>query len=94
MAVGAAKVDDKARVIDGKGLIVAPGFIDLHTHSDSGLTRAATRDNLNYLRQGVTTVVTGNCGFGPSGEGYFRLSAFNSRENVEEALSRLRRVLS
>ena len=31
-------------------------------------------------------------GFGPSGEGYFRLSAFNSRSNVEEALARIRRV--
>ena len=65
VAVGKAKVDGKARVIDGKGLVVAPGFIDLHTHSDTGLTKAATCDNLNYLRQGVTTVVTGNCGFGP-----------------------------
>ena len=36
-------------------------------------------------------VGTPGSGFGPSGEGYFRLSAFNSRENVEEALSRLRR---
>jgi LL-diaminopimelate aminotransferase len=39
-------------------------------------------------------VGTPGSGFGPSGEGYFRLSAFNSRENVEEALSRLRRVLA
>ena len=39
-------------------------------------------------------VGTPGCGFGPSGEGYFRLSAFNSRENVDEALSRLRQVLA
>jgi N-acyl-D-aspartate/D-glutamate deacylase len=72
-AIGAAKVGGKVRVIDGKGLIVAPGFIDLHTHSDSALTKATTRNNLNYLRQGVTTVITGNCGFGPEDvAGYFK----------------------
>ena len=45
--------------------MVAPGFIDLHTHSDEGITESRTRLNLNYLTQGVTTVVTGNCGSGP-----------------------------
>src|SRR5262249_2781860 len=66
VAVGEFTVAGKPRVIDGEGLIVAPGFIDLHTHSDLALTKEATRPNLNYLRQGVTTVVTGNCGFGPT----------------------------
>lgn len=37
-------------------------------------------------------VGTPGAGFGPAGEGYFRLSAFNSRANVEEALGRIRRV--
>ncbi len=37
-------------------------------------------------------VGTPGAGFGPAGEGYFRLSAFNSRENIEEAIGRLRRV--
>jgi LL-diaminopimelate aminotransferase len=37
-------------------------------------------------------VGTPGAGFGPAGEGYFRLSAFNSHENVEEALARMRRV--
>ena len=46
------------------GLIVAPGFIDLHTHSDEGIARPRTRLNANYLTQGVTTIVTGNCGGG------------------------------
>jgi len=64
-AVGAFKVAGRPRIIDGTGLIVAPGFIDLHTHSDTSIRQAATRSNLNYLTQGVTTIVTGNCGFGP-----------------------------
>jgi N-acyl-D-aspartate/D-glutamate deacylase len=66
VAVGRFTLSNKPRELDGDGLLAAPGFIDLHTHSDSALTEKETRDNLNYLRQGVTTVVTGNCGFGPS----------------------------
>jgi N-acyl-D-aspartate/D-glutamate deacylase len=65
VAVGRFEVAGTPRVIDGSGLIVAPGFIDLHTHSDRPLTDPATRANRNYLHQGVTTVVTGNCGAGP-----------------------------
>jgi hypothetical protein len=37
-------------------------------------------------------VGTPGAGFGPAGEGYFRLSAFNSRANIEEAIGRIRRV--
>ncbi len=52
-------------IIDCSGLVVCPGFIDLHTHSDSALLDSKTRGNVNYLLQGCTTVVTGNCGMGP-----------------------------
>jgi len=52
-------------VIDLTGMILAPGFIDLHTHSDEEILHPKNRNNLNYLTQGVTTIVTGNCGFGP-----------------------------
>ena len=65
VGVGKFTVAGKPRIIDGKGLIVAPGFIDLHTHSDVPLTQTKTGANLCYLFQGVTTVVTGNCGMGP-----------------------------
>src|SRR5262245_66350713 len=41
VAVGQSKVEGEARVIDGRGLVVAPGFIDLHTHSDDPLTEPA-----------------------------------------------------
>ncbi|QDU21073.1 N-acyl-D-amino-acid deacylase family protein [Urbifossiella limnaea] len=67
-AVGAVGKIDGATVIDAAGLFVCPGFIDLHTHCDTGspaLTDAAGRPNQNYVTQGVTTVVTGNCGSGP-----------------------------
>jgi predicted amidohydrolase YtcJ len=64
-AVGENLEDAAATVVDVSGLIVAPGFIDLHTHSDQALLLPKTRPNLNYVTQGVTTVVTGNCGGGP-----------------------------
>ncbi|MFI4873936.1 MAG: amidohydrolase family protein [Blastopirellula sp. JB062] len=51
--------------IDATGLIVCPGFIDLHTHSDPEITQPQTRGAVNYLMQGCTTSVTGNCGMGP-----------------------------
>jgi LL-diaminopimelate aminotransferase len=51
-------------------------------------------DFFDRLLATAHVVGTPGSGFGPSGEGYFRLSAFNSRENVDEALSRLRRVLA
>ena len=52
--------------IDAQGLVAAPGFIDLHTHSDSGIVSRKSRAAINYVLQGVTTSVTGNCGMGPT----------------------------
>lgn len=54
------RVDGSAKSeIDAKGLIVAPGFIDVHTHADEiGEMPLAE----NFVRMGVTTVVVGNCG--------------------------------
>src|SRR4051794_31548100 len=65
VGIGDFKIAGSPRVIDAHGLVIAPGFIDLHTHSDVSLHLSATRANLCYLRQGVTLVVTGNCGSGP-----------------------------
>ena len=45
--------------IDAKGLIVAPGFIDVHTHADEVAEQPTAE---NFLRMGVTTVIAGNCG--------------------------------
>jgi N-acyl-D-amino-acid deacylase len=49
--------------------VVAPGFIDPHTHSLEDLSTAARSRNDNYLMQGVTTVVSGNDGQGPIATG-------------------------
>ena len=48
--------------IDCTGLAVAPGFIDLHSHSDLQVLEPAKREK---LKQGVVTEVVGNCGFSP-----------------------------
>ncbi|MBD0288121.1 MAG: amidohydrolase family protein, partial [Flavisolibacter sp.] len=48
------------KVIDAKDLIVAPGFIDVHTHIEGDEFKNPTADN--FILDGVTTVVTGNCG--------------------------------
>jgi N-acyl-D-amino-acid deacylase len=62
---GAQKVSAQ-RTIDASGLIVAPGFIDPHTHADRDLASADAqrRANLAFAFQGVTTVVVGNDGAG------------------------------
>ena len=58
--IGAVDPKRAARVIDASGLIVAPGFIDVHTHVESSLGDNPAADN--FLRMGVTSLVTGNCG--------------------------------
>lgn len=55
---------DAERVIDCEGLVAAPGFIDIHSHTDSGLLvdpRAESK-----ITQGITLEVCGNCGFSPA----------------------------
>lgn len=52
------------RVIDADSLVAAPGFIDMHSHADFSLPVIPTADSL--LHQGITTVVTGQCGFSPA----------------------------
>lgn len=62
----AASQDFKTQnIIEAKGKILSPGFIDPHTHSISDLSREKSKANLPYLLQGVTTIITGNDGSSP-----------------------------
>ena len=80
VAAGQFETGRVGRKISCDGLIVAPGFIDLHNHSDMLITiedaqtgkshesrsilADKTRSAACYLTQGCTTIVTGNCGAG------------------------------
>jgi N-acyl-D-amino-acid deacylase len=71
LAVGRDVNVSAARTIDAKGMIVAPGFIDVHTHLEGD----EARDPLarNFILDGVTTCITGNCGASNLDiAGYFR----------------------
>ncbi len=52
--------DAAAEVVEADGLVLAPGFIDVHTHDDTNVVRQP--EMTPKLSQGVTTVVVGNCG--------------------------------
>lgn len=60
--------DFKGEIIDCSGLVIAPGFIDGHSHSDwTVLGRNKIMFAKPHLLQGITTIVAGNCGFSASG---------------------------
>lgn len=71
--IGRINADEADNVIDAGGRVIAPGFIDVHTHVEGDLEQIPTADN--FVRMGVTTIVTGNCGF--------------SRTNIAQYLSQL-----
>lgn len=58
--IGKSKNISALKTIDAKGFVVAPGFIDVHTHIEGG--EDGTPTAINFILDGVTTVVTGNCG--------------------------------
>ena len=60
-AVEVRRTETAVREIDGTGRVLAPGFIDIHTHSDFTLPLNPLAEA--KVRQGVTTEVVGNCGF-------------------------------
>ncbi len=62
--VGSIDKTEAEKSLDLTGYAVAPGFIDIHNHSDLSIFSVPTADN--YIRQGVTTIVVGNCGSSPA----------------------------
>lgn len=64
VAINNLKTDQATTVVDATGLVLAPGFIDVHTHDDTNVIR--TPDMLCKISQGVTSVIVGNCGISAS----------------------------
>ncbi|MGH2488212.1 MAG: N-acyl-D-amino-acid deacylase family protein [Candidatus Limnocylindria bacterium] len=66
-AIGDLGSADAAERLDVAGFSVAPGFIDIHSHSDFLVPAEEHGDILApFLGQGITTIVTGNCGYSPA----------------------------
>jgi dihydroorotase/N-acyl-D-amino-acid deacylase len=63
VAVGRVPLAEARATIDGNGQVLAPGFIDIHTHARRGILEVPTADN--YTRQGVTTLIEGQDGGSP-----------------------------
>ena len=70
-----------SKIIDATGLIVAPGFIDVHTHIEGDEKKNPTADNFIY--DGVTTVITGNCGLSQVNIG----SYFNMLDSLQTSIN-------
>jgi len=62
-AIGDLRGSAARQVLDAEGLVVAPGFIDAHAHSDISFVQDDT--GASKLYQGVTTEISGNCGHSP-----------------------------
>ncbi len=66
--IGRVAPDTAGKVMDAHGQILAPGFIDVHTHVESIYSLPAAE---NFIRMGVTSLVTGNCGSSTTEVGEF-----------------------
>ena len=71
------------KVIDATGLVAAPGFIDVHTHIEGDEVK--NPEATNFIYDGVTTVVTGNCGTGADDIGVFLKGVDSIRTSINVA---------
>jgi N-acyl-D-amino-acid deacylase len=62
--VGQLEGAEAETVLDASGCVVAPGFVDMHSHADYSLPSLPTADSL--VHQGITTIVAGQCGASPA----------------------------
>ena len=60
--IGQLKNINPDKIIDANGLIISPGFIDIHSHADA--TSFINPKQESAIRQGITTHIAGNCGYG------------------------------
>lgn len=83
------------KIIDAKGLIVAPGFIDVHGHIEGSIFERPTADN--YIYDGVTTVITGNCGGSADDlqQFFFRIDSMHTSINIASLMghNNVRRIV-
>ncbi len=80
VAVDALPAGGAAREVDASGAWVVPGFVDIHTHYDLCVDWPGLTDHC--LRQGITTVVGGNCGLGEADPGALLERAAQARLGV------------
>ena len=82
--IGRTQEHEAKKVIEADGMIVAPGFIDLHTHYDAQIFWDPYLTLSGW--HGITSVVIGNCGFGlqhPIDEGDRRILVFSGSRNAK-----------
>ncbi|MCJ8272940.1 MAG: amidohydrolase family protein, partial [Psychrosphaera sp.] len=82
--IGKLNTASADQIINAKGMVVSPGFIDLHSHADHNILR--NPDMENGIRQGITTVLSGNCGGSPLPIADFMTSVQQKRISVNLAL--------
>ncbi len=83
-AIGRIASNEARRVIEAEGLVVAPGFIDPHTHYDPQLTLDPFASSSCF--HGVTSVVAGNCGFA------LAPTRASGRQGVKQIFSRVEEI--
>ena len=78
--LGQLKDTPRNVTIDGRGLFLTPGFIDIHSHADWNIMKVSSAPS--HIRQGITTVLGGNCASSPLGIGSFYRDAETSNTLV------------